>query len=70
MSRADDIQTQRKQLKAELTNIQSKCSHTQQHIRRCPQDKDYRWECDTCKARLAYPSQTELSTYIGDHLTP
>ena len=64
MSRADDITAQRKQLKAELNDIQDKCKHTTQTIKRCQQDKDYRWECDACHARLAYPSQAELTAYM------
>ena len=64
MKKASVIQAEATALAAELAELQAQCAHKEQHIRWCPRDKNFRWECKECLARLAYPSITGFALQI------
>ena len=64
MTRADDIQQKQFDLQKELESIQSKCNHTHKTIKWSQTERNYRWQCDLCNARLSYPNIFELEKYI------
>ena len=64
MTRADDIQNEQSKLQRELDKIQSECNHHNKSIKWSQDEKNYRWQCDTCNARLSYPTIFELDKYI------
>jgi len=64
MTRAEDIQNQQNKLQRELEDLQTKCNHHKKTIKWAQDEKNYRWQCDTCNARLSYPTIFELDKFI------
>ena len=65
MTRADDINDEQKRLQTELDEIQSNCKHKEQKIQWHGTQEGFRWTCTECRARLGYPSSTDMIQHLA-----